>query len=500
MNDDEDVLGIDLDAWQPPPPPNVADGVIARMRSETTSVTAQALPVETPAPKRRWWLAGAAAAAIATTTVVTFVLTRGPANTRGVSAGDRAAHIAIGPTTADIDPNTAVSWRRDGDRIAVKQAGGAAAWRVDEDDTLTIETGLASIQATNASLRVEVKMLDDKQTIALSALTAAAVAAVTIVVYEGAVKTNGVTVAPGTTYQITGKGEHVIEDEITVGAADLNARIAALEAELAKAKAELDAATGRPPADFDRDTIQLTMRGLASRLKACANGYVGTLQLTVRVKSDGSVAAVEAADVPPRACVAAIVRDATFPATTRGGTFTYPLVFAVTNDDLRDNPFAKKTAKCDPDALKDRGQEMFSIGRPAEALVLFEQLHACEPTPTTFKLVMAAACKSQNLAKARVYWKQMNQSSRNAIQTLCHGYGFSPEDLDGADATMGRLLVTNATPARVFLDGLDMGTTPLSSAVTPGKHKVTFVVGEDKYTFSVLVKAGETTRLEKELP
>lgn len=493
MTNDDDVLGIDLDAWQPPPPPNVADGVIARMRRENTTVSAQALPVEAPprAFGRRWWIAGGVTVAIAASTVITFALTRGPANARGVSAGDRAAHIAIGPSSADVDAHTLLSWRREGDRITAKQAGGAAAWRVDDDDTLTIETGLASIEATNASLRVEVKMLDEKKTIALSALTAAAVAAVTIVVYEGAVKAGGTTVPPGTAYQITAKGENVIEDEITVGAApdrDLVARIAALEAELAEAKAVGEAARRPPPADFDKDMIHPTMRSLRSAIKDCGKSYVGTLELTVHVNADGSVMTVEASpDVPPRACVAAIVREATFPSTEDGGTFTYPIVFA-----------APVRTKCDADTPVDQGQAMFSSNRWAEALERFDQAYRCRPSAQIAKFAFASACKSKNVIKARSFWNTMSVPERDQMLSFCLSNGITYEELD-EPRLLGRLLVTNAEPARVLVDGVAVGTTPVSVEVGPGKHKVTLVVGADKHTFSVSVKTGETVRLSKEV-
>ncbi|MDQ3340544.1 MAG: PEGA domain-containing protein [Myxococcota bacterium] len=259
MNDDEDdVLGIDLDAWQPPPPPaSTADAVIARMRRENTAVTAQALPVETAAPmSKRWWLVAGLTVAIAATSVITFALTRDPRTARGITAGDRAAHISIGSSSANVDAYTVVSWRREGERITAKQAGGGATWHVDDDDTLTIETGLTSIEATSASLRVEVKMLDQKKMIALSAVTAAAVAVVTVVVYEGVVKAGDKTVAPGTSYQITNKGENVIEEEeLAVGASpDLVRRVTELEAELAAKQAEIERLKVRvvlPACDFD---------------------------------------------------------------------------------------------------------------------------------------------------------------------------------------------------------------------------------------------------------
>ena len=40
-----------------------------------------------------------------------------------------------------------------------------------------------------------------------------------------------------------------------------------------------------------------------------------------------------------------------------------------------------------------------------------------------------------------------------------------------------------------------IGTTPVDTTISPGRHKVTFVIGADKHTFSVNVKPGETVRL-----
>ncbi|MBA3501744.1 MAG: hypothetical protein H0T65_15370, partial [Deltaproteobacteria bacterium] len=50
-----------------------------------------------------------------------------------------------------------------------------------------------------------------------------------------------------------------------------------------------------------------------------------------------------------------------------------------------------------------------------------------------------------------------------------------------------QVMVDNATPAG-----------PLSKlSLAPGKHKVMFILGADKHTFSVTVKAGETVTLDK---
>jgi serine/threonine protein kinase len=88
--------------------------------------------------------------------------------------------------------------------------------------------------------------------------------------------------------------------------------------------------------------------------------------------------------------------------------------------------------------------------------------------------------------------------------------GVKPGDARPADAKpaagarvedKGFLTVTSRRTARISIDGIDTGSsTPLSGrALPPGKHKVTFAFDTDKHTFTVVIKAGETTTLHKDL-
>ena len=57
--------------------------------------------------------------------------------------------------------------------------------------------------------------------------------------------------------------------------------------------------------------------------------------------------------------------------------------------------------------------------------------------------------------------------------------------------------------ARVIIDGKDTGkVTPIAPAakipLKPGTHKVTFVVGDDKHTFSFKIEPGKLTRMAKQ--
>jgi TonB family protein len=198
MTDPDDPLaGIDLDAWQPPPPPGgIADAVVNRMR-EPVAVPAHELDERGRRHWPRW--AGAAVALVAIAGGVATLAPRlAPAprdavRDRGDIVVDRASHIELGATAAELEAGAALHWQRDGRRIAVVQARGGATWRIGGDDTLVLDAGAmgASVEASGASLRVEVDMQitsSDARLVAASAVTAAAVALVTVIVYQGHVR------------------------------------------------------------------------------------------------------------------------------------------------------------------------------------------------------------------------------------------------------------------------------------------------------------------------
>ncbi|MDB4954517.1 MAG: serine/threonine protein kinase [Myxococcales bacterium] len=72
-----------------------------------------------------------------------------------------------------------------------------------------------------------------------------------------------------------------------------------------------------------------------------------------------------------------------------------------------------------------------------------------------------------------------------------------------ADATKGYLQVFSKPIAKILVDGADSGmTTPITGralSLTPGKHKITFVIGDDRFTYPIMVKAGATETMSKDL-
>jgi hypothetical protein len=79
---------------------------------------------------------------------------------------------------------------------------------------------------------------------------------------------------------------------------------------------------------------------------------------------------------------------------------------------------------------------------------------------------------------------------------------------DDKKPEQGYLVVYSTPYARIFVDGKDTKkTTPISTrsrlALPPGKHTLTFVVRtagmEDRYTYSITIEAGKTTKIMKDL-
>jgi serine/threonine protein kinase len=75
-----------------------------------------------------------------------------------------------------------------------------------------------------------------------------------------------------------------------------------------------------------------------------------------------------------------------------------------------------------------------------------------------------------------------------------------PPPAGGDDPTKGYVNLTSKPSAKIFIDGTDSGkSTPIKLPLAPGKHKISFVVGDDRYTYPVTVKAGETVAMQKDL-
>ncbi len=596
MTDDENPIGIDLEAWAPPVPPRaMADGVIARMQESRRAAELQTMPQG----NRRWWVAGGVAAAVAVSAVLgAWGIQRTPANGSGTVVAERPRHLELGSTTAELDASAEVRWRRDGHRVTIEQLRGAATWRIDDLDTVMIDAGAmgASVEATGASLRVEVSMKQPEirsdegveerarsaRMLGASALTAAAVALVTVVVYEGRVKvTRGgqtIALAPGTSYEVRpadGPREQLAVGAGPVQVSDLEERVRILEAQLAEQRTGTDKPVADKPAgtdrvrgpkqvdpfarsrgngavdppdrsdddivdpfgsrtgtrvdpfssprtpkvdtscdevscvldnyagsccgafkarksagwSFDRTTISAAMTTVKTSIATCGRGFEGTVKARVKVAASGRVDSVtiEPSDAAPAACVKRVLGAMTFTSTTHGGSFTYPFVFGI----------------CDADALAVQGWDLYSNASYAQALVKYEQAISCRPSAGLELRAFMAACNSKNVRKAAAHYAKLAPNTQQTVLSVCVRNGIGADQLAaaprGTAANTGKLNVASTPAARIAVDGIDVGESPVELDLAPGKHKVTFTINGDRHTFAVTVEGGKTVTLSKQL-
>jgi tetratricopeptide (TPR) repeat protein len=176
----------------------------------------------------------------------------------------------------------------------------------------------------------------------------------------------------------------------------------------------------------------------------------------------------------------------------------------IRNKTAYDNTTAAAPAApaCDADDLKDRGMEATNQGDHYAALGWFEKSIACKPDAYVTQLAFMSSCMSQDEAKARFYFKQLSPTQQNKFKVICvrNQVDLDDEPAPAANAK-GYVKLLTKPAAKVFVDGQDTGqTTPVSRLpLTPGKHKITFLIGDDRFTYPIIVSAGATQTLSKDL-
>jgi colicin import membrane protein len=73
----------------------------------------------------------------------------------------------------------------------------------------------------------------------------------------------------------------------------------------------------------------------------------------------------------------------------------------------------------------------------------------------------------------------------------------NPIDKAAAQPSKGFLKIVPPSGAQIMVDGAAPAGSIAKLPLIPGKHKIMFILGADKHTFSVTVKAGETITLDK---
>jgi len=473
-DDDENLLAAyDLSVWEAPPPsPGLADAVVARARQPASSTPLETIERMNPrSGRRRWWIAGAMAAVAAIAILVgVWGVQRTPKDGQGEVTAQAAQTLAIGPTTAALDPGTFVTWRRDKRRITVSQPRGSAMWNVADGDSLVIDAGamVASVEASGASLRVEVEMIkaSDARAIGISAATAVAVALVTIVVYEGAVRVRHegevVTVAPGSRYEVRSSPVEPDPDPTLVGAKPSpDPRIKELEDRIKELEAERDRTTTAtcdevscvltnydgvccakfkaqtPPTDaipdfLDRTLISAGINTVSTTILACdPEGFTGVAKVSVKVAPSGAVTSAKTSSTanlpaPLVTCIESSMRTAKFPRTVNGGSFAYPFSYKATG--------APPMPTCDADVLRKKADDHLATGMDAAALAGFEASMKCKPDPTLYRRMLLAACRSKNQRKAQQYFDKLPGADQGSLMQMCIRNGVSIGSQCDADA------------------------------------------------------------------
>lgn len=407
----DELKDIDLSAWDvPDPPEDLADAVVARLGG--TDIT-PAIPVEASKRNRAWLIGGVAVAVVAVTVGLWTLVGSSDraAPTNGVVVAQFAQQLSLDGVTGDLDVGANVRWVRDARTVHVQQRTGSAAWRIAADQRLVINAGASMVEANGkSSLRVEVKMNTVERA---SAIGVAAIAVVTVIVYDGKVtvenpKHERVVVAPGTTVQV----EPLVEEK-TVGIAPPTNVTTCDEVSCV-----LDNYAGecciqyKPEKDkLEQADIDGAIALVRDDIAACGERFTttGKVILTVRVADSrvDSVVVKSAPDASLGKCVADVMKTAVFPAANEATTFAYPFVFP-----------APKVA-CDGKAEREAGDDAMARGAHAEALDHYEAALKCAVDPTYERLAFVAACNARNPAKAKKYFGRLPQAERDRYRVIC---------------------------------------------------------------------------------
>jgi tetratricopeptide (TPR) repeat protein len=169
---------------------------------------------------------------------------------------------------------------------------------------------------------------------------------------------------------------------------------------------------------------------------------------------------------------------------------------------------------CDANALKDKGMEYVNLAQHDAALKAFETSLACKNDSYVVALAFMSACSAQNESRAQKYWWWLTDAQRTKYKVMCVRNKLDPDTWtrpaadpnDGFSSTStekGYLWVNSKPKAKILIDGVDTGlTTPITGKtlpLTPGKHKVTFVIDDDRFTYPVLIQPGKTEVMSKDL-
>jgi len=444
MIEDDDTIGVDLSAWEAPAPgpaSALADAVVARLREPAAAGAIE--PIE---PRRkRWWLAGGAFAAASMVAIV--ALARHESHDIPTGSGAvvtaRPSHVDLGGgSRAELEEDTSLRWVRADHRLVAMQPRGRATWQVAAGDKLVIDAGatVASVVASGASLRVEVEMHGtEARMLATSAVTAAAVALVTVVVYDGQVEVTGagntVTVPPGGTIEVR-PGE-APREPITVATTGHEADLLRMRAQIELLKRQL-ADRDRPVAstvtskDDEETDREIYMHARRKELEPCAKPARDFVHIELSHEA-GSITelAVTIAGAPASkdivACVDGVVRRWQLPSGPGGMEFTIGAANRTVRPPNPPTPTSQPAADCGDATLVAKidaqGENLMMMGSYAAALAKFESILKCSTVSNKIRpKAYLTACRSKNFPKAKRYFRGLPEG----LAQICLKEGFDP--------------------------------------------------------------------------
>jgi len=161
-------------------------------------------------------------------------------------------------------------------------------------------------------------------------------------------------------------------------------------------------------------------------------------------------------------------------------------------------PTPTPPAHCDANALKEQGMENINMGQHAAALAKIEASLKCKNDSYVVQLAFMESCNSLNNVKTKIYFKQLTKSQQEKLAQIC-----LRQKVSFLEGDPGFLQVQSKPAAKIFVDGKDTGlTTPITGIqlpLAPGKHKITFLVGADRYAYPVTIQSGELETMSKDL-
>ncbi len=80
-------------------------------------------------------------------------------------------------------------------------------------------------------------------------------------------------------------------------------------------------------------------------------------------------------------------------------------------------------ASCDADALRQKGDDHLATGMSAAALAAFEKSMQCRPDPGLVPKAYAMACRTKNVAKAKLYFARIPASKQTSLSQICVRHG-----------------------------------------------------------------------------